>query len=404
MLNALSKLFFVYEKPEIELLTSRLAEPRRFMQVILGPRQVGKTTLVRQYLTKSTLPAHATAAAAVPSVNAAWIEQQWETARFRLRSSGADEGLLVLDEIQKLDNWAEVVKAQWDRDAFEGTPLKVVLLGSARLLLQQGLSESLAGRFEVIQLTHWTLAEMEAAFGFTPEQFVWFGGYPGTAALVADEDRWRDYVLHSLVETTLSKDILMLTRIAKPALLRRLFELGCQYSGQILSYTKLLGQLQDAGNTTTLAHYLRLLDSAGLLTGLDKFAADAARQRASVPKWQVQNAAFLTAYAPGTFAEVRARPDRWERHVETAVGVHLVRAARLGHVALSYWRDGADEVDFVLQRGGRVVGVEVKSGRLRGAAGIQAFKRAVQPDKVLLVGTGGIPYEEFLRADVRAFF
>lgn len=374
------------------------------MQVILGPRQVGKTTLVRQYLAKSTLPAHVAAADAVPSVNAAWIEQQWETARFRLRSSGADEGLLVLDEIQKLDNWAEVVKAQWDRDAFGGTPLKVVLLGSARLLLQQGLSESLAGQFEVIQLTHWTLAEMEAAFGFTPEQFVWFGGYPGAAALVADEDRWRDYVLHSLVETTLSKDILMLTRIAKPALLRRLFELGCQYSGQILSYTKLLGQLQDAGNTTTLAHYLRLLDSAGLLTGLDKFTADAARQRASAPKWQVQNAAFLTAYAPGTFTEVRAGPDRWGRHVETAVGVHLVRAARLGHVALSYWRDGADEVDFVLQRGGRVVGVEVKSGRLRGAAGIQAIKRAVQPDKVLLVGTGGIPYEEFLRADVRAFF
>lgn len=394
----------MYEKLELELLTSRLAEPRRFMQVILGPRQVGKTTLVRQYLAKTAVPAHVAAADAVPSVSVAWIEQQWETARFRLRSGGASEVLLVLDEIQKLDNWAEVVKAQWDRDTFEGTPVKVVLLGSARLLLQQGLSESLAGRFEVIQLTHWTLAEMEAAFGFTPEQFVWFGGYPGAAVLVADEDRWRDYVLHSLVETTLSKDILMLTRIAKPALLRRLFELGCQYSGQILSYTKLLGQLQDAGNTTTLAHYLRLLDSAGLLSGLDKFAADAARQRASVPKWQVQNTAFLNAYAPGTFADVRAQPDRWGRHVETAVGVHLVRAARLGHVSLSYWREGSHEVDFVMERAGRVVGVEVKSGRMRSAAGIQAFSQKIRPAKVLLVGTGGIPYEQFLRADVRVFF
>lgn len=374
------------------------------MQVILRPRQVGKTTLVRQYLAKTSLPAHVASADAVPSVNATWIEQQWETARFRLRASGADEGVLVLDEIQKIDNWAEMVKAQWDRDTFGGLALKVVLLGSARLLLQQGLSESLAGRFEVIQLTHWTLAEMQAAFDFTPEQFVWFGGYPGAAALIADEDRWRDYVLHSLVETTLSKDILMLTRIAKPALLRRLFELGCQYSGQILSYTKLLGQLQDAGNTTTLSHYLRLLDSAGLLTGLDKFAADAARQRASVPKWQVQNAAFLTAYAPGTFAGLRGQPDRWGRHVETAVGVHLVRAARLGHITLGYWREGADEVDFVMQRAGRVVGVEVKSGRMRGAAGIQAFQKKVKPDKVLLVGGGGIPYEDFLRADVRAFF
>ncbi|TAE28110.1 MAG: ATP-binding protein [Cytophagales bacterium] len=394
----------MFERSELSTLKNRINEPRRFMQVLIGPRQVGKTTLVRQLSTQLTFPVQYTSADAVGGANSAWIVQQWEAARFQLRSSGASEALLIIDEIQKIDNWAEHVKAQWDLDTFNQTPLKVILLGSARLLIQRGLSESLAGRFELLMLNHWSLREMETAFGMTPDEFVWFGGYPGAAPLIREPDRWRDYILNGLVETTVSKDILMMTRVDKPALLRQLFELGCSYSGQILSYTKLLGQLQDAGNTTTLSHYAQLLDSAGLLSSLEKYAVDKARQRGSIPKWQVQNSALFSIFSPYSFEQVRANPVEWGRWVETAVGVHLSRAAQTNRLKLFYWREGNDEVDFVLQQGHQVVGLEVKSGRRQSAPGMTVFQRKMHPDKVLLVGQSGIPWIDFLRADPFSLF
>ena len=225
----------------------------------------------------------------------------------------------------------------------------MILLGSARLLLQRGLIESLAGRFEIIQMTHWYFAEMQEAFDFSVKQFVYFWGYSGAASLILEEERWREYVLHSLIETTLSKDILMMSRVDKPSLLRRLFEIGCGYSGQILSMTKPLGQLQDVGNTTILSHYLELLDSTGLLTGLEKYAPDVARQKMSIPKWQVQNSAFSSVYNPYSFEQCKQNPDIWGRCVETAVGVHLIRSQRLQRTEVTYWQEGNDEVDFVLK-------------------------------------------------------
>jgi len=394
----------MFIRKELQSLNTRIGEARRFIQVLIGPRQVGKTTLVRQLIDQLDFPCQYVSADAVGAANSAWIAQQWEAARFRLKTTGADQTLLVIDEIQKIDNWAEIVKALWDQDSFQQTPLKVILLGSARLLIQQGLTESLAGRFELMPLTHWTLDEMASAFGFSPDEFVFFGGYPGAAPLIEDQPRWRDYVLNSLIETTVSKDILMMTRVDKPALLRQLFELGCSYSGQILSYTKLLGQLQDAGNTTTLSHYVQLLDSAGLLSGLEKYAVDKARQRGSIPKWQVQNSALFSVFSPFSFEQVRANPVEWGRWVETAVGVHLSRSAQLGQLKLFYWREGNDEVDFVLQRGGQVVGLEVKSGRSQRAQGMVAFSRKVAASKMLLVGQSGIPWAEFLHADPLQLF
>ena len=394
----------MFERAELPKLAVRIAEPRRFIQVIMGPRQVGKTTLVRQLMNQLTMPSQYVSADGVGAANAVWIEQQWEAARFQFRQAGATSGLLVIDEIQKIDNWAEVVKAQWDKDTFNELPLQVVLLGSARLLLQRGLSESLAGRFELIHLTHWTLTEMETAFGFSADQYVWFGGYPGAASLIADEPRWRDYVLNALVETTLSKDILMMTRVDKPALLRQVFELGCSYSGQILSYTKLLGQLQDAGNTTTLSHYAQLLDSAGLLSSIDKYAVDKARQRGSIPKWQVQNSALFSVFSPYSFEQTRANPAEWGRWVETAIGAYLNQAAQLKQVELFYWREGNEEVDFVIRRNRQVIGLEIKSGRTQSAPGMATFQRKMNPAKVLLVGNSGIPWVDFLRADVTALF
>lgn len=394
----------MFVKSELSILQQRMAAPRQFMQVIMGPRQVGKTTLVRQLVGTLTVPVVFVAADAVPSANSAWISQQWQTARFQLLNTGASECILIIDEIQKIDNWAEVIKKEWDADSLNGRNIKVILLGSARLLLQRGLSESLAGRFEVIQLTHWSFAEMQAAFDVSVEQFVYFGGYPGAASLIQDEERWREYVLHSLIETTLSKDILMMSRVDKPSLLRQLFELGCGYSGQILSMTKLLGQLQDVGNTTTLSHYLELLDSAGLLVGLEKYAPDVARQRMSIPKWQVQNSAFASVYQSYRFEEALRQPDVWGRYVETAIGVHLIRAQRLQRTEVFYWREGNDEVDFVLKKFNKVIGLEVKSGRSQSAKGVQAFERKVRHDKVLLVGNSGISWQDFLKSDVNTLF
>jgi hypothetical protein len=233
-----------YQRAEARVLAARLAEPRRFVQVVAGPRQVGKTTLVRQVTDGLRCPV-VTASADEPTLRGPdWIETQWEAARLRVAAGGA---VLVLDEVQKIPGWSETVKRLWDEDTRRRANLRVVLLGSAPLLIQRGLTESLAGRFETIRLGHWSFVEMEAAFGWSLEQYVFYGGYPGAAPLVADPPRWTRYVLDALVETTISRDVLLLTRVDKPALLRRLFELGCRYSGQVLSYTKMLGQLHDAG-------------------------------------------------------------------------------------------------------------------------------------------------------------
>ena len=226
----------MYKRPQFSVLQKRINEPRHFIQVISGPRQVGKTTLVKQILEETNQPYHFASADAVMQTDTFWIEQQWETARQQYAHLQAKEFLLVIDEIQKIENWSEVVKLHWDRDTWTKTKIKLILLGSARLLIQRGLTESLAGRFELIPMTHWSYAEVEAAFGLTAEQFVWFGGYPGAVQLIDDEARWKNYIRNALIEPTISKDILMLTPIRKPALLKRLFELGCSYSGQILSY------------------------------------------------------------------------------------------------------------------------------------------------------------------------
>lgn len=386
-----------FERPQKAELVKRIEnEPRRFIQVLYGPRQVGKTTLVRQFEAQTRLPLHFASADAVLSDPQSWLSQQWSAARLMLRRSGAPEGVLVVDEVQKILNWSEWVKREWDADTRDGIPVKVVLLGSSRLMLQQGLTESLTGRFEAQYIGHWTYGEMRAAFGFTPEAYVWFGAYPGAATLIHDEARWRQYVLDALIEPSISKDILMLTRVDKPALMRRLFELGCRYSGQELSYNKMLGQLLDAGNTTTLAHYLRLLDTAGLLAGLEQYSPHVLRQRASSPKFLVHNTALLSAQQPASFETVSADKPAWGRWVESAVGAHLLNYALRVHAGLWYWRSGSDEVDFVLTHQGKVIAIEVKSGTGRPSGGMDAFVRRHQPDRVYWVGQGGVPWEAFL--------
>ena len=396
MLNTLSKLFIMFERPHLQQVTKRILEPRKFVQVILGPRQVGKTTLVSQLVQNYKSESLVVSADALGASNTYWLEQQWETARIKLKQSEAEEFLLVVDEIQKIDNWSETVKLLWDTDTKNNVPLKVVILGSSRLLIQQGLTESLAGRFETTFMSHWSFSEMHEAFGWNENQYVWFGGYPGAATLISDEQRWKHYMKESLIETSISKDILMLTRVDKPALMKRLFELSCHYSGQILSFNKMLGQLKDAGNTTTLSHYLSLLSTAGLVAGIEKYSNNIIRKKSSSPKFQVYNTALISAQSNDSFDEAMANPAIWGRLVESAVGAHLLNHAVSGDCTLSYWREGDEEVDFVMEQK-QLIGIEVKSGAVQKTSGMAAFKKKFNPNKILLIGNTGLTWQEFLK-------
>ena len=390
-----------YQRPQAATLAKRLAERRRHLQVVAGPRQVGKTTLVQQVVEASDLAARFASADEPTLRGHAWIDQQWQAARLDASDAGKTGAVLVLDEIQKIPGWSETVKRLWDEDTRRRLPLKVVLLGSAPLLIARGLTESLAGRFELLHLPHWAFAEMRKAFGWSVEEYIFYGGYPGAAPLIREPKRWARYVLDALVETTISRDVLLLTRVDKPALLRRLFELACRYSGQVLSYTKMLGQLQEAGNTTTLAHYLDLLAAAGMVTGLPKYAGDLARSRGSSPKLQVFNTALMTAGSGFALSEARSDPELWGRLVESSVGAHLVNASAAGECDLYYWRERNQEVDFVARVGRRLVAIEVKSGRApQSHPGIAAFAAAFKPKRSLLVGGDGIAVDEFLARPV----
>lgn len=391
-----------FTRSQASVLSRRLRETRRFIQAVAGPRQVGKTTLVTQVVEASHIAARFASADEPTLRGRDWIEQQWQAARLEAGDADKRGAVLVFDEIQKIPHWSETVKRLWDEDTHTKSPLKVVVLGSAPLLISRGLTESLAGRFELLHLPHWSYSEMHAAFGWNVEQYLYFGGYPGSAPLIRDEQRWKRYVLDSLIETTISRDVLLLSRVDKPAMLRRLFEVGCRYSGQILSYTKMLGQLQDAGNSTTLAHYLDLLAGAGMVCGLQKFAGEPVRQRGSSPKLQVFNTALMTAQSGYTLKEAASDHEYWGRVVESAVGAHLANAAAAGECEVFYWRDRGMEVDFIVRSGHSVTAIEVKSGRTPNArSGLTAFGAAFKPQRKLLVGGDGITLEAFLSRPVQ---
>ena len=400
----------------------RLAGPPDWIVAVFGPRQTGKTTAVRQALRQIERPVRYVAVdepdaptlelppdgysqRTVPVPGARderWLVRHWVAAR-REAERSARGCVLALDEIQKVPRWSDTVKGLWDADRAAACPLHVVILGSSPLLMQSGLRESLAGRFEPIRFTHWSFPEMADAFGLDLPAYLYFGGYPGAAALRHDETRWREYVLRALVEPNIERDLLSMTRVDKPALLKRLFELGAAASGQILSYTKVLGELRDAGNTTTLARYLGLLENAGLLAGLPKYASRPHR-RGSSPKFNVLNTALMTAGSGYAFDEAKADRTFWGRVVESAVGAHLFNTAA-SDVRLHYWRESPHEVDFVLCRGPRLVAVEVKSGPRRGPLrGLETFAERFRPRRSLLVGEGGVPLPEFLAAPAGAWF
>jgi predicted AAA+ superfamily ATPase len=407
-----------FERHQISILRQRLAESPRFMIVVAGPRQIGKTTLVKQALSlhastfvaaDQALPetidpfaeqAYTSSTQALPgsAPTAEWLVRQWTQARTRARTQ--TEGkcyVLAIDEIQKVPRWSEVVKGLWDADRAENLPLHVILLGSSPWLMQKGLTESLAGRYEPIRMAHWSYGEMQSAFDFSLDEYIYFGGYPGSAGLIRDESRWRQYVRSALIHPNIEKDILQMTRVDKPALLKTLFELGCgAYSGQIISYTKLQGQLQDAGNTVTLAHYLELLSQAGMLSGLSKYAGQKHRQRASSPKLNAHNTALISALAGYNFADAGKDRSYWGRLVESTVGAHLINTVPDG-CEIQYWRESPDEVDFVLTNSRQLVAIEVKSSAKYAAPkGLAVFAGKFRETRQLIVGEGGVSLPEFL--------
>ncbi len=397
-----------YRRPVYETILARAHEPRRFIQVLAGPRQVGKTTLARQVMDAVGVPAHFASADDPALRESGWLETQWEIGRLRARNGGRAGGLLVMDEIQKIPAWSESVKRFWDEDTAEELPLRVMLLGSAPLLVQKGLTESLAGRFELIRVSHWSFPEMRDAFGWTLDRYLFFGGYPGAADLSGDEERWSRYLLDSLVETTVARDILLMTRVDKPALLRQLFRLGCERSAEVVPYQQLQARLADAGNTTTLAHYLELLAGSGMLTGLPKYdGPDASvRRRASSPKLLALNTALMTAGSGRSFEAARVDADFWGRLIETAVGAHLANGSHPERLA--YWKQGSREVDYVVappSAGGRPLAIEVASGRRREVQpGIAAFERAHPELRRLQIGGRGMGLEEFLSEPAESWF
>jgi predicted AAA+ superfamily ATPase len=384
------------ERVFVSKLISRLSEKRRFIQVLTGPRQVGKSTIIRQTIEKLTIPFVSVSADESPDAQPIWIEQQWQTLRLRMDAQQWDEAILIIDEIQRIPDWSQLVKRLWDEDSLHQRSIKVVLLGSARLILQKGLSESLAGRFEEWYIPHWSLPEMQEAFDFTPQQYAWFGGYPGSAELIHDEQRWKNYVRNSLIDTVLSKDIFMMANIQKPALFRNLFELACFYSGSIVSYNKLIGQLNDAGNTTTLSHYQSLLHGAGLVSGLEKFSNTLIKTRSSSPKWQIHNMALKSSMNKDSFENGIQDAQKWGHQIESVVGTYLVSECQTDQHELHYWRDGNDEIDFVVKKGASILGIEVKSGLKSSNSGMGAFKKLYPKATTILVGQSGIPWQEFI--------
>lgn len=386
----------MFKKPQFYELKSRLSEPKDKIQTVSGPRQVGKSTMVKQVLQEIDIPYLSVSADNVPKTDTFWISEMWATARARMKAANAPEFLLVIDEVHKLDNWSEAVKKEWDDDVRNDINMKVVILGSSRLLLKDGLTESLAGRYELIRMPHWSYNEMREAFAMDLDQYIYFGSYPGGAKYINDERRWRRYIKDSIIAPAIERDILTTKIIYKPILMRQLFDLGCMYSGKELSLNKMLGQLQDAGNVTTLAGYLNTLGEGRLLCGLQKYAQDEARKYNSVPKLMVYNTALLTAQTSTTFHKTFTMPALWGRWVESAVGAYLLNQADEYDYKLYYWRENNDEVDFVIEYSGQHIAIEVKSGRRGANEGLKTFTNKFHPQQSFVVGTDGVPIEEFL--------
>ena len=383
-----------YQRQIVNEITSRINEPRRFIQIVIGPRQTGKSTAVAQALESYRAPSLFEEATKGES-DADWIRALWIRAR-NLITPETPEAALIIDEVQYVSNWSSVVKTLWDEDTRTGVNLKVLLTGSSATLIQEGPNESLAGRFELIHSTHWSLSECRDAFGYSLDEFLFYGGYPGAAALKDNPTRWLRYMRSSIIEPSIANDVIALDDVRRPELMRKLFEVGAAYSAQEISYRKLLGQLDDRGNTATIAHYLHLLDSAGMICGLQKYDGKLIREKASSPRLVVHNTGLMTASFGRRRAHLLTDPDLHGRLVESAVGAYLINRSFVEGFDVYWWRDGSDEVDFVIADGDAVTAIEVKSGRVKSSGGMTRFVLENPQTHVIVVGSTECSVEAFL--------
>lgn len=396
----------MYQRRHLNILTSRMAEPRRRMQIVMGPRQVGKSTLVGQFTEATSVPFDFFAADSVNRFDTSWIPNKWQQARMRMDIHSEQEHILVIDEVQKIKGWSEQVKKEWDEDSRNHRNLKVILLGSSRLLLQKGLEESLEGRFETIKMGYWDWQEMHEAFGFSMDEYVYFGGFPGLAPDIQDEDRWRNLMEDSIISPILTRDILEIEEIRIPALLRQVFELACIESAKELSLTKMQGMM-NSGTVPTIKNYLDILNKSMTVQPLQNYSASRIKEKLSVPKMQVFNNAFRNRFGSFSFDEARVDPAEWGRQIESAVGAHLANRSMMDDYELFYWRnERRQECDYVLRKGQALVAIEVKSGSVDKTVGFEKFKEQFA-DKVtaaFIVGPHALPLEDFFIMDLKSLF
>lgn len=396
----------MYQRQHLNILTSRMAEPRRRMQIVMGPRQVGKSTLVGQFTEATSVPFDFFAADSVNPFDTSWIPNKWQQARMRMDIHSEQEHILAIDEVQKIKGWSEQVKKEWDEDSRNHRNLKVILLGSSRLLLQKGLEESLEGRFETIKMGYWDWQEMHEAFGFSMDEYVYFGGFPGLAPDIQDEDRWRNLMEDSIISPILTRDILEVEEIRNPALLRQVFELACIESAKELSLTKMQGTM-NCGTVPTIKNYLDILNKSMIVQPLQNYSSSIVKEKQSVPKMQVFNNAFRNRFGTFSFDEARVDPAEWGRLVESAVGAHLANRSMMDDYELFYWRnERRQECDYVLRKGQALVAIEVKSGSVDKTVGFEKFKEQFA-DKVtaaFIVGPQALPLEDFFMMDLKSLF
>lgn len=396
----------LYQRRHLHILQGRMNEPRKRLQIITGPRQVGKSTLVTQFMETASVPCDYYAADGVSRFDAAWISKLWQEVRMKMDLHGDAERILIIDEIQKIEHWSEQVKLEWDADTRSGRNLKVILLGSSRILLQKGLNESLAGRFELVRMGYWEWSEMHDAFGFTLQQFIYFGGFPGLAADIQDENRWKNLMEDSIISPILTRDVLEIEEIRNPALLRQVFEFACMESSKELSLTKMQGTI-NSGTVPTIKSYLNILNESMTVKPLQKFAPSPVKEKSSIPKMQVYNNAFRNRYELFTFSQAMSDPTEWGRQVESAVGAHLANRTLTDDFNLLYWRnERKQECDYVLAKGQALVAIEVKSGRSDNISGFEEFKRiyADRLSSAFVVGPDGLPLEDFFSIDLNSLF
>lgn len=396
----------MFERQHLAILKSRMAEPRRRIQIVMGPRQVGKSTMVGQFVDQAEVPCDFFAADGVSRFDISWIANRWQESRLKMDIHGETERILIIDEIQKVDNWSEQIKKEWDEDTRAGRNLKVILLGSSRVLLQKGLEESLEGRFETLKMGFWEWPEMRDAFGFSIDQFIYFGGFPGLAPDVSDEDRWRDLMEDTIISPILSRDILEVDEIRNPSLLRQVFEIACMESAKELSLTKMQGTMNN-GTVPTIKTYLDILNKTMTVCPLQKYSPSEIKEKQSVPKMQVYNNGFRNRYGLYTFTQARTNPAEWGRQVESAVGAFLANRSVLDSFELLYWKnDKKQECDYVLKKGQALVAIEVKSGRADDTSGFEKFKE-IYSDRIvssLIVGPEGLPLEDFFQLGIKNLF